>query len=72
VRPVGIRDHFLDLGGDSLTVAQLIARIWQRFDIQVDFRSIFDRPTVAELAEEVEALTGGAKPAERAADSFGD
>ena len=72
MRPVGIRDHFLDLGGDSLTAVRLIVRIWQCFGIQVDFRSIFDYPTVAELAAEVEALREPAKRAERAIRSLGD
>ncbi len=56
VRPVGIQDHFIDLGGDSLTATHLIGRISERFDIRVDFRLIFDRPTVAELAGEIEKL----------------
>jgi amino acid adenylation domain-containing protein len=56
IRPVGISDHFLDFGGDSLTAAELISRIWQRFDIQAAFRSVYDHPTVAELADLVAEL----------------
>jgi amino acid adenylation domain-containing protein len=56
VRPVGVLDDFLDLGGDSLKAAELIVRIQQRFNIRVSFRSVFDYPSVVQLAGVVEEL----------------
>ncbi|HEX5432226.1 MAG TPA: non-ribosomal peptide synthetase [Bryobacteraceae bacterium] len=56
IKPAGIHDHFLELGGDSLLAAEAIARISERAGIRADFTSIFDKPTIAELAEAIEAL----------------
>jgi amino acid adenylation domain-containing protein len=59
VSPVGVHDHFLDLGGDSLTATELIARVWQTFEIQLNFRSVFDQPTVAHQACLVDEIRRG-------------
>jgi acyl carrier protein len=57
VPAVGPADNFIFLGGDSLLAARLMVRISDRFDIELALRSIFERPTVAELADEVLRLT---------------
>lgn len=53
---VGRDENFFVLGGHSLLGAQLIARIRDRFDVQMPLRSLFENPTVAEMAVEVERL----------------
>ena len=53
---VGRRENFFVLGGHSLLGAQLIARIRDRFGVQLTLKSLFDHPTVAEMASEVEDL----------------
>ena len=53
---VGIEENFFMLGGHSLLGAQLIARIDDRFGVEMSLRSLFDHPTVAEMAIEVEQL----------------
>ena len=46
---IGIRDNFFRLGGDSIISIQLVSRLRQAgFSLQV--KTIFDAPTVAELA----------------------
>jgi len=52
---IGIHDKFFDLGGHSLMATQLIARIQQAFQVQVPLRSLFDTPTIAGLAEQIDA-----------------
>lgn len=48
-RPIGIHDHFLELGGDSLLALQIAARA-RDLGYALAPRAIFDHPTVAELA----------------------
>jgi amino acid adenylation domain-containing protein len=53
---VGIDEDLFALGGHSMLGAQLSIRIGEQFGIEVPLRSIFENPTVAEMAVEVERL----------------
>ncbi len=66
---VSVHDRFADLGGHSLLAIQIIARVREAFQVDVPLRAIFEAPTVAALAAEVDAalreahdLGGGAPP----------
>ncbi len=52
---IGIDESFVELGGHSLLAIQIIARARDAFQAQVPLRAIFEAPTVAALAERVEA-----------------
>jgi len=43
-------EHFLDQGGDSLTIAQLVTRIHERFPVRLDFADVMDHASVVEIA----------------------
>jgi acyl carrier protein len=47
---VGIHDNFFDLGGHSLAASRVISRVIQTFQLDIPLRSLFDSPTVAEMA----------------------
>lgn len=53
---VGINENFFFIGGHSLLGTQLIARVRDAFGIDLSLRSIFDLPTPAQLAQEIERL----------------
>jgi acyl-CoA synthetase (AMP-forming)/AMP-acid ligase II/thioesterase domain-containing protein/acyl carrier protein len=48
---VDLRDSFFDLGGHSILAAQLVARIEKEFRIHTPLAILFQRPTIAQLAE---------------------
>jgi amino acid adenylation domain-containing protein len=58
VERVGIHDHFLDLGGDSLLATQLISKVRHTFEIELPLNTLLTDPTVAGLAAHIEAANG--------------
>lgn len=53
---IGRNQDFFLLGGHSLLAAQLIACLEDEFGVQASLRSVFEGPTVREIAAEVERL----------------
>jgi aryl carrier-like protein len=57
VERVGRLDSFMALGGDSLLALRVLARIRAEFGCAVSLRTLFDQPTLANLARCVDELT---------------
>lgn len=55
---IGIHDNFFALGGDSLRATQVVSRIRSIFQTNLNIVTVFEKPTVSELAEVVAASSG--------------
>jgi acyl carrier protein len=54
---IGIDDGFFELGGDSLHMTQVIARIIDALGVEVPIETFFDGPTIRHLAATVATLS---------------
>ena len=59
---VGVDDSFFDLGGDSLLAMRVIAAVNTSLDADLAVRTLFDAPTIAQLAPRISARTSRRKP----------
>lgn len=53
---VGVESDFFALGGHSLLATQLLARVRRHFGVMVPLRQLFDAPSIAEMAAQIDAL----------------
>ena len=56
VEQVGVHDNFFASGGDSLSVAQVLACFYEITHVEVEVSRFFEAPTVAEMARHLETL----------------
>jgi acyl-coenzyme A synthetase/AMP-(fatty) acid ligase/acyl carrier protein len=55
---VGVFNSFFELGGHSLLAMRLMTQVESRFGVKLELRSLFQNPTIAALAEQIEKPQG--------------
>ncbi|HEX7844126.1 MAG TPA: condensation domain-containing protein, partial [Kofleriaceae bacterium] len=70
VANLGATENFFEAGGHSLLATQVVSRLGAALGVAIPVRTLFEAPTIAELARWLEAETGGGRvalpPLERA------
>ncbi|MEH2166458.1 MAG: condensation domain-containing protein, partial [Nostoc sp.] len=54
IEKVGINNNFFTLGGHSLIATRVMSQIRQVFQLELPLRDLFEKPTIALLAKEIE------------------
>ena len=58
LKQVGVHHNFFVLGGDSLLAIRVLSRMGQSLQVELPLSSLFDRPTIAGLAEGLSSSNG--------------
>jgi len=56
LKQVNIHDNFFELGGHSLLATQMTSRVRDVFGLELPLKSVFEAPTIAQLAPILETL----------------
>jgi acyl carrier protein len=62
IQEIGVHDHFLELGGDSLLATQVAARVIDRFGLSLPASAVRQAPTIDAMAVLVLAELMGEAP----------
>jgi acyl-CoA synthetase (AMP-forming)/AMP-acid ligase II/acyl carrier protein len=56
IKDIGVNDNFFLLGGSSFLGIQVIARVREKFGVEVPLRTLFEAPTIADLSAQIARL----------------
>lgn len=56
VKKISVKDHFFDVGGNSLRATKLAAKINQKLNIRISVRNVFEWQTIEQMAQSIEQM----------------
>lgn len=56
IEKISIHDNFFEIGGNSLLAIRINSRLCQTFELELPLRTLFEKTTIASLAERIEVL----------------
>jgi len=58
VETIGVNDLFMDVGGNSLNLVEVIGQVKEKMGVSIKARLFFDkdRSTIAELSKKIDAI----------------
>ncbi|ELR97626.1 non-ribosomal peptide synthetase [Gloeocapsa sp. PCC 73106] len=56
IEQIDIYDNFFEIGGNSLSAIRVNSRLCQTFDLELPLRTLFEKTTIATLAERIEVM----------------
>ncbi|MET9393090.1 amino acid adenylation domain-containing protein [Streptomyces sp. NPDC006624] len=62
IERVGVHDRFFDIGVNSLMAGRLVSRMRRTLGLTVSIRTVFEHPTIAQLARQVGTGTTRSRP----------
>jgi amino acid adenylation domain-containing protein len=63
---IGIYDNFFEMGGNSLMATQLLSRLRQAFSLAIPLETVFDNPSIGQLAKALTVYKRAATAREQA------
>ena len=64
IRVIGLHDNLFDLGGNSLSAMQIVARVMKTFRVNVPLTRFYESPTIAGLSAIIATNHGSTVPSE--------
>ncbi|WP_281819899.1 non-ribosomal peptide synthetase, partial [Vallitalea longa] len=49
-RNIGTQESFFEIGGNSIKIMQMVAKIEERFQVEIEFRTIFEGKTIKKIS----------------------
>jgi len=71
-KQLGASDNFFELGGDSLIAVQVMSQVREILQIDLPVSSLFENPTIAGLAENIERVCRTAEKLQASIDGLSD
>ena len=56
IEKIGVYDNFFEIGGNSLLAIRINSRLCQTFKLELPLRTLFEKTTIASLAERIEVI----------------